>query len=71
MREDFVSSKTVRRSTYFTPIIPSPPIIDSKAPIYYVFSGWYIDSALTQPYITQRIKRDMTLYGKWIEMPKK
>ena len=39
------------------------------APIHtkegYLFSGWFYDSACTDPYKTKRITKDITLYPKW------
>lgn len=34
----------------------------------YRFGGWFIDSAMTQPYIpTQPVKEDFMVYAKWIK----
>lgn len=43
----------------------APPILSRDG---YTFSGWFMDTALTVPWIsTQKVKYDMTLYPKWIK----
>lgn len=33
----------------------------------YTFSGWFYDSACTEPYKNTKILNDITLYSKWIK----
>ena len=41
-----------------------PPIPERKG---YVFNGWFLDSALTIPYVSnKKIKKEMALYPKWV-----
>lgn len=51
-----VSNALVKKGETYSPTIPEGGN----------FKGWYLDSALTVPWVTnQKVKSDFTLYPKW------
>ena len=55
---DFDSVKVIKGDTF----VASFPKKEG-----YSFGGWFYDSACTDPYKNAVIKKDMTLYPKWIK----
>lgn len=46
------------------------PVLPTPTRVGYVFSGWYLDSALSVPYVDDILylyMKDVTLYAKWIK----
>ncbi len=55
---DFDSVKVIKGDTFVAPFPKKEG---------YAFGGWFYDSACTDPYKNAVIKKDMTLYPKWIK----
>ena len=60
-----VKSQTVESGK--TAIEPKDPTKDATATVTYTFAGWYSNSELTSAFdFATSIKKDITLYAKWI-----